>query len=57
MVEVQRAGEWVTARVSRAPTDERPNDGSFRALGPLGHELVLAGSNSSNVVASFGGAR
>jgi hypothetical protein len=34
MVEVQRAGEWVTARVSRAPTDERPNDGSFRALGP-----------------------
>lgn len=30
MVEVQRAGEWVTARVSRAPTDERPNDGSFR---------------------------
>eukprot|EP00439_Symbiodinium_sp_Y106_P037501 s4813_g4.t1 len=30
MVEVQRDGTWVTARVSRAPTDERPNDGSFR---------------------------
>eukprot|EP00931_Biecheleriopsis_adriatica_P060968 TRINITY_DN36633_c0_g1_i1.p1 TRINITY_DN36633_c0_g1~~TRINITY_DN36633_c0_g1_i1.p1 ORF type:complete len:417 (+),score=120.42 TRINITY_DN36633_c0_g1_i1:70-1251(+) len=34
MVECQRnvSGniEWQTARVSRAPTDERPNDGSFR---------------------------
>lgn len=30
LVEVQRSGEWVPARVSRAPTDERPNDGSFR---------------------------
>ena len=29
-MEVQRSGEWVPARVSRAPTDERPNDGSFR---------------------------
>ena len=31
LVEVQRDSEWVSARVSRAPTDERPNDGSFRA--------------------------
>ncbi|CAJ1390555.1 unnamed protein product [Effrenium voratum] len=30
LVEVQRDSEWVSARVSRAPTDERPNDGSFR---------------------------
>ena len=29
-MEVQRSGSWVSARVSRAPTDERPNDGSFR---------------------------
>eukprot|EP00933_Yihiella_yeosuensis_P043478 TRINITY_DN38292_c0_g1_i1.p1 TRINITY_DN38292_c0_g1~~TRINITY_DN38292_c0_g1_i1.p1 ORF type:complete len:228 (-),score=31.02 TRINITY_DN38292_c0_g1_i1:53-736(-) len=29
LVECQRDGEWVTARVARAPTDEAPGDGTF----------------------------
>lgn len=29
MVEAEREGQWCTARVARAPTDERPGDGSF----------------------------
>ncbi|CAJ1379013.1 unnamed protein product [Effrenium voratum] len=30
LVECLRGGRWHCARVSRAPTDERPHDGSFR---------------------------
>ena len=30
LVECRRDGHWQFARVSRAPTDEKPHDGSFR---------------------------
>lgn len=32
LVECQRDGEWQPARVSKAPTDERPGDGAFRVM-------------------------